>query len=120
VVLALNDTDQVAAVCRALVVSNSPHWSWGGGSWLFSSYGHTWYNHVHTPNSPLPDCACKANLDSILDGNTSGAHTARSLHRGGVNVAFGDGATRFINGSIELQVWRALGTEAGGETVANF
>ncbi len=47
------------------------------------------------------------------------AVTARSYHTGNlVNVTMLDGSTRSITGSIDLPVWRALGTIQGGE-VAN-
>lgn len=40
------------------------------------------------------------------------------LHRGGVNVAFADGSVRFLRGSIDPQVFEALSTVAGGESLA--
>jgi prepilin-type processing-associated H-X9-DG protein len=43
------------------------------------------------------------------------ATTARSWHPGGVNVAFADGAVRFISESIDRPLWRSLGTRNGGE-----
>lgn len=38
-----------------------------------------------------------------------------SRHPAGVNMLFVDGHTQFIRESISLQVWSALGTQAGGE-----
>lgn len=115
----ISDSDTMAAICRAKVTPTSPHWSWGGGSWLFSGFGHTWYNHVSPPNSPLPDCVGNAIGASIFGWGDIGAHTARSFHVGGVNAAFADGASRTINNNIDLKVWRALGTDAGGEVVSD-
>jgi prepilin-type processing-associated H-X9-DG protein len=43
---------------------------------------------------------------------------ARSRHGGGVNVAYADGHVRFVPDSIDLAVWQALATVAGGETNA--
>lgn len=40
---------------------------------------------------------------------------ARSGHPQGVNAAMADGSVHFIANDIELAVWRALGTRAGGE-----
>jgi prepilin-type processing-associated H-X9-DG protein len=42
---------------------------------------------------------------------------ARSEHMNGVNVAFADGSTRFINDTVELTIWRALGTRDGREVI---
>ncbi len=35
-----------------------------------------------------------------------------------VNVCFGDGHVSTVASGIDLQVWRALGTRNGGETIA--
>jgi prepilin-type N-terminal cleavage/methylation domain-containing protein len=40
-----------------------------------------------------------------------------SAHTGGAQFAMTDGSVRFINDSIDLAVFRALGTRAGGEVV---
>jgi prepilin-type N-terminal cleavage/methylation domain-containing protein/prepilin-type processing-associated H-X9-DG protein len=41
----------------------------------------------------------------------------RSLHPGGGNFAMADGSVTFIKDSINLAVYRALGTRAGGEAI---
>ena len=46
--------------------------------------------------------------------------SSRSLHTGGVHSAMCDGATRFINNNIDLQIWRALSTTQGKEPVGEF
>lgn len=48
---------------------------------------------------------------------TYGAITARSHHQGGVNVALMDGSVRFVNDSINLQLWQDLSTRNGREIV---
>jgi prepilin-type processing-associated H-X9-DG protein len=45
---------------------------------------------------------------------------ANSKHSQGVNVAFGDGGVRFINNSIDLLTWRALGSRDGGEVTPGY
>ena len=47
--------------------------------------------------------------------STFAAITARSHHRGLVNVLMMDGAVRTENNQISLSVWRALGTKSGNE-----
>ena len=41
-----------------------------------------------------------------------------SLHPGGANFALVDGSTRFVSEAIDLTVYRALSTRAGGETAS--
>ena len=42
---------------------------------------------------------------------------ARSVHPGGVHVVFVDGHVNFVEDAIDLALWQALGTIAGGEAV---
>jgi prepilin-type processing-associated H-X9-DG protein len=44
-------------------------------------------------------------------------NTARSRHPGGVNVAMGDGTVRFLQNSITLSSWQALGTINGSDPI---
>ncbi len=48
------------------------------------------------------------------------AITSRSYHEGIVNSLLADGAVRTISENIDLSIWRALGTRAGGEVVGEF
>ena len=81
------------------VNSKMGHW------WLYAGYDNTFYNHVTVPNSSIPDCGTEM----------GGLVTSRSWHRGGVNVSMADGQSRFVDEDVDLRVWRALGTRAGGE-----
>ena len=56
---------------------------------------------IHPPNDPVAH-VCQMYAD----------------HRGGCNVALGDGAVRFISESINQDVWAALSSINGGEVVA--
>jgi hypothetical protein len=48
------------------------------------------------------------------------AVTSRSYHPGIVNVLLMDGSVRSVSNNISLDTWRALGTRAGGEVVADY
>ena len=41
-----------------------------------------------------------------------------SYHSGGSNYLFGDGSVKFLKLSINLKVYQALGSRAGGEVVS--
>lgn len=84
----------------------------GGYWWLaIMPYGTT-YNHVMPPNT----WSCTDGTGGHL---LSGAWTAGSRHSGGVNVCFGDGHVQFIKQTVNMQVWWALGTKAGGEVISS-
>ena len=42
------------------------------------------------------------------------------MHTGGAQVQLGDASVRFVSENIDLGVWRALGTRAGGEVLGEF
>ncbi len=73
------------------------------------------YNHYYTPNSKNYDCI--ANDPSLPGFVAVGYRAARSRHTGGVNVLLGDGSVRFFRDSVDLVMWRAVGTRSGGEVV---
>jgi prepilin-type processing-associated H-X9-DG protein len=84
--------------------------------WPVGMYMATMYNHVAPPNWQGYDCGSTSGLP-----DTPGEHavvSARSYHPGGVvNVCFGDGHVSQIADTIDLTVWRWLGTRNGGEAV---
>ncbi|WP_435016202.1 DUF1559 domain-containing protein [Tundrisphaera sp. TA3] len=42
----------------------------------------------------------------------------RSNHPGGVNFCFADGSVKFINNTVNIKTYRALGTRSGGEIIS--
>ena len=109
------DTPQFIRHCRDdAVASPASEYSFAGGTWLLGGQLNTWYLHVLPPNSSIPDCALGAGL---VDGGI-GIVSARSLHKGGLHVAMADGSVRFVANVIDLDVWRAIGTRNGGESVS--
>jgi len=77
-----------------------------GMTWLEGNMLWTRYNHLLPPG--LPSCKGEKTWDGV-------AMTANSRHSGGVNLLLGDGAVRFVSETVDTDVWRALGTIAGGE-----
>lgn len=88
--------------------------SYGGATWLLAGKAYTEYNHVLPPNSSVPDCT--ESHPWMVDSATA----ARSWHTGGVNVALGDGAVRFVSENIDLELWQALATRNGSESLGDF
>jgi prepilin-type N-terminal cleavage/methylation domain-containing protein/prepilin-type processing-associated H-X9-DG protein len=80
-----------------------------GASWWDGNYQNALYNHYLIPNAGRPDCIVYHN---------PGWKAARSAHPGGVNTLFGDGHVVFIKDSVDLRIWRAIATRAGGEVVS--
>ena len=79
--------------------------NWHGGGKLF-----TLYDHVFTPNPPLP--AISAGSSVLHNWEPTGAVPPTSNHPGGVNTAILDGSVRFIADTIDAQVWERLGSVA--------
>lgn len=107
------------------------------GSSTLSPNGHTeWVDgKVHEtgitatlpPNAKVPMTLNGENVDADFvskaesTSNTAptyAAVTSRSYHRGIVMAAFVDGSVHPIQESIDLVLWRALSTRAGGEVAA--
>jgi prepilin-type N-terminal cleavage/methylation domain-containing protein len=86
---------------------------WSNG-WPFAGYDSTQYNHVPPPNWKGQDCG----VNYIADRPQEHAFVAaRSDHPGTVVVAFGDGHTAIISDDVNLDVWRAIGSRNGEETI---
>jgi hypothetical protein len=66
--------------------------------------------------APLANCSSLGGPNRPPANSTNNqrlAHAAaRSLHTGGAMAAMGDGGIRFVNNSIPLATWRAMGTMA--------
>ena len=61
--------------------------------------------------------SCGAGKETRID---SAMHTAQSWHPGGVQICLLDASVHFIPETIDINVWRALGTRAGRETNTNW
>jgi prepilin-type N-terminal cleavage/methylation domain-containing protein/prepilin-type processing-associated H-X9-DG protein len=52
------------------------------------------------------------------DPSVTDADATACAHQTGVNFLFGDGSVRFISNGIDVSIWQALATRAGGEPVS--
>jgi len=97
------------------------------GTVWFDQPGYCMIHTQTTPNSSVPDfiyttyCAPlpRQNLPCVSSnagGNDSA--TSRSRHPGGVNILFCDGSVKFIKNTVNLSVYRGLGSIAGGEVLS--
>jgi prepilin-type N-terminal cleavage/methylation domain-containing protein/prepilin-type processing-associated H-X9-DG protein len=94
-----------------------------GFAWCSGEYRCATYNHYYGPNSVQYDCVSSVTTDpspgSPMLYSAYGWRAARSLHPGGVNVTFADGAVRFIDETIDVKIWQALSTRAGEDIVSD-
>ncbi|MCL2004750.1 MAG: DUF1559 domain-containing protein [Planctomycetaceae bacterium] len=92
----------------------------GGGNrgfpWLSSRGTATGFSTYYVPNAGIPGNWIRR----IAGGESvnSNYNFTSSNHPGGVGGCFADGSVRFITDGIALEVWRALSTCAGGESVS--
>ena len=101
------------------------HKNTGHTEWCDGRVHHSGITTVFTPNTVVPyehdGLTYDIDFNSVQEGRkndqaTYAAITARSYHAGGiVNSAFMDGSARSIADTIDLVVWRAMGTIGGGE-----
>jgi len=99
-----------------------------GFIWWGDATGFTTYL---APNSSAPDVVYdRGYCQNLVNGNPpcSGTPTttspsmfgSRSRHTGGVQAVMCDDSVRFIADTIDINVWRALGTSKGNEPVGDF
>ena len=80
-------------------------------------------NYLHTDGRTYDVDYNSRQEGSSTTARTYAAITSRGYHSGSVNALMMDGASRSINQSIDLGVWRALGTRvraAGEQVVGEF
>jgi prepilin-type processing-associated H-X9-DG protein len=80
-----------------------------GASWMLAGAIYTDFYTSAPPNSRVPDCGHGA----LASGE--GVFAARSYHPGGVNALRMDGSVRWVEQSVDIQVWRGMGTRDSGD-----
>ncbi|QDU63940.1 Type II secretion system protein G precursor [Planctomycetes bacterium Pan216] len=101
---------------------NTGHTEWPDGR-----VHHSGITTVFTPNTVV-NYTHSDSRDYDIDYNsrqegtsstepTYAAVTSRSYHPGMVNALFMDGSCRTISNSVDLEIWRAIGTRSGNEIV---
>ncbi len=79
----------------------------------------TWCSWPYA-NNAYGTCAIPPNFTFEHPNWWPNTHSFRSRHPGGLNFAFVDGSVQLIEEQIDLQVYRALATRAGGEVVSDY
>lgn len=104
--------------------SNSGHTEWVDGRVHQTGFTTTFPPNTFVPHSSSPDrgidyTSCREDKN-CSNGYVRAVVTARSHHMGVVQVTLMDGSTRAISDSINLQVWRNLGSRNDGNVLGEF
>jgi prepilin-type N-terminal cleavage/methylation domain-containing protein/prepilin-type processing-associated H-X9-DG protein len=117
-----------AAAATACVASGAEFKDTGHTEWPDGRVHHMGFTATLPPNTRVPhtvggvefDCdynSWQEGKNGSLGKPTFAVITSRSYHPGVVNVVFCDGGVRPIADTVDLEIWRALATRAGGETI---
>jgi len=71
---------------------------------------------------PNPPCALYTNISypgTLFASQTTRTFASRSHHFGGVNVAMCDASVQFVSNGVSWNVWQAMGTSQGNESVSD-
>ncbi len=115
---------------ECIVITQSDEHDWGGPlSDFTTSLGGQAFEGYLTPNSTTPDSEArlippvdtwnenKINPNPVGDTQLQ-IFAARSKHPGGVNASMCDGSVHFFTNGISWDVWQALSSAQGGETIS--
>ncbi len=114
--------DRLQALSGDLKLGPSREQNTGHTVWTDGRVHHTGFTTAFTPNTVVPYEYNGRTYDIDMNSQQEGrsltnpsyaAVTARSYHPGVVNTAFMGGAISEVAESVDLRVWRALGTRAG-------
>ena len=92
-----------------------------GFSWVNGEFRCAMYNHYYPPNSATPDClGVTFEPDPARLYTGFGWRASRSRHPGGSQIGRADGSVTFVAQTIDIHVWRALGSRNGGEVSSTY
>jgi hypothetical protein len=117
------------AEASAMVASGSQYKDTGHTEWPDGRVHHTGFTATLTPNTFVPYTiggqTVDADFNSWQEGRNGAAGratyaviTSRSYHSNSVQVGMIDGSVQTIADTIDLSMWRALATRAGGEVAS--
>jgi prepilin-type N-terminal cleavage/methylation domain-containing protein/prepilin-type processing-associated H-X9-DG protein len=121
---------QHSSEAEAIVASGGQFKSTGHTEWPDGRVHHTGFTVTLTPNSEVHFTNSsgehrETDYNSWQEGKNGRAGnpsyaiiTSRSYHPGVVNCTFVDGSVRSLSESVDLHVWRSLGTRSAGEVVS--
>lgn len=100
----------------------------GHAEWVDARCNQMGFTTTFVPNTKclhVPGSTYDVDFINVREGtnateSTYAAVTSRSHHVGSVHSLLMDGSVRNVGNSIDLSVWRALGTRAGGEVNGEF
>ena len=121
------EVDAFLGFTGQLKLGTTLHKNTGHTEWCDGRVHHSGFTTVFTPNTEVPyehdGQMYDIDFNSVQEGKrndqaTYAAITSRSYHAGGlVTAGFLDGSTSAMSDAIDRQLWRDLGTIAGGEVV---
>ncbi|MDO4582753.1 MAG: DUF1559 domain-containing protein [Planctomycetia bacterium] len=83
-----------------------------GAHFMTNQQPNSGWDYQICQGEPIPGVTCS--------GGTPYRIPARSNHSNGVNAVRGDGSVSFVSNSIDLDVWKSLGTICEGDIVSEF
>ena len=119
------------AEAEVVAASGAQFKNTGHTEWPDGRVHHHGFTTVMVPNSVVSctdgtntfDCdynSWQEGRDGVAGNPSYAIITSRSYHTGVVLAALADGSVRSISENIDLSVWRAIGTRAGGEIPGEF
>ncbi len=95
-----------------------------GRMWNPANQGAILFSTQWSPNTAVSDvlnyCQNSNPRAPCIASTTNIVLYARSYHTGGVNAGLADGSVQFIEDNVDFNIFRALGTRAGGEIVTDY